>query len=160
MKKLLVIALALVVVQVNAQQRMERPNRKDLGHKMSMLTPEESAELQTKRMTLQLDLSKEQQKDMYALNLKNAQQRQATMEARKAKRESSDFERPTKEERLSMMNAQLDHQIATKAKIKSILNADQYEKWQTSNEHRAKKFALRDNKRFAQRGTPHRKRKI
>lgn len=162
MKKLLVIALALIAIETNAQQRMESPNRKGMGQKMSMLTPEESAELQTKRMTLHLDLTEAQQKEIYKVNLNNANQRKAMMDARKAKMESENLERPTKEERLSMMNAQLDHQIATKAKMKSILNDEQYAKWNASKEHRPERFKARtkDNKRFAQRGTPFRKRKI
>ena len=162
MKKLLVIALALMAIGTNAQQRMERPNRKGMGQKMSMLTPEESAKLQTKRMTLHLDLTDAQQKEVLKLNLNNATQRKAMMDARKPRKEGENFERPTKEERLSKMNAQLDHQIATKAQLKSILNAEQYAKWNSTREQRPERFKgnIRDSKRFAQRGTPFRKRKI
>jgi len=162
MKKLVLIALALVAIETNAQQRMERPDRRDMERKMVTFTPEESAELQTKKMTLQLDLTEAQQKEVYALNLKNAQQRKAKLEAQKAKRENGQFERPTKEERFNRLNTQLDEQIATKAQMKSILNAEQYKKWNASNEHKTHRFKTRikDNKRFAQRGIPYRKRKI
>jgi hypothetical protein len=38
-----------------------------------------------------------------------------------------------------MMNERLDQQIATKKKVKSILNEGQYEKWEKSMKHRTKK---------------------
>ncbi len=69
MKKILLIALALISIEGIAQQRMQRPERKDMTQNMSSLTPEESAGLQTKRMTLQLDLNKFQQKEIYKINL-------------------------------------------------------------------------------------------
>ena len=42
------------------------------------------------------------------------------------------MEKPTKEQCLAMENAKLEHQIATKAKMKSILNAEQLDKWEKS----------------------------
>ena len=40
------------------------------------------------------------------------------------------MEKPTKEQRLAMANTKLDHQIAAKAKMKSILSKEQFEKWE------------------------------
>ena len=58
------------------------------------------------------------------------------MEARKAKKEAGTAEKPSKEERLEMMNAMLDHKIAEKAEMKKILNDDQYAKWEKENTNR------------------------
>lgn len=123
MKKLILIAIALIGLQATAQQRgMQRFNN---------LTPEEAATLQTKKMTLHLDLTEDQQEKVYDIHLKNATVRKAKMEAMKAQRQSEDFKRPTKEERLARMNARLDNQIAMKKKMKSILTDEQYAKWET-----------------------------
>lgn len=142
MKRLLVIAIALISIQGIAQEeRKERPNKQERAQKMNDLTPEEAATLQTKKMVLHLDLNEKQQKDIYQLNVENASQRKAMMETRKANKESGSMEKPSKEERLKMMNAKLDHQIAMKAKMKTILNAEQYSKWEKAQEkmsHREK----------------------
>ncbi|MGE5944532.1 MAG: hypothetical protein ACM31G_09360 [Flavobacteriales bacterium] len=153
MKKLLLIALALISIEGIAQQRMQqRPERKEMADKMFALTPEESATLQTKRMTLQLDLNEYQQKEIYKLNLENATKRQLTMEANKAKRESGTFERPTKQDYLSRMNARLDNQIATRIKMNYILNTEQRTKWEEAQAHMQNRLdkVMRNNKRFAQ----------
>ncbi|WP_372753585.1 hypothetical protein [Mariniflexile sp.] len=134
MKRLFIIALALVTIQGIAQERKERPNRENRTQRMSDLTPEEMATLQTKKMTLHLDLNESQQKQIHKLNLENATAKKEMMETFKAKKESNSKEKPSKEERLKMMNAKLDHQIATKARMKSILSKEQFEKWETDQE--------------------------
>ena len=130
MKRLIVIVMALMFIQGIAQERKERPNRGERMQKMSDLTPEETANLATKKMTLHLDLNASQQKEIYALNLENATKRKEVMAKFKGKKESGNIEKPSKEQRLAMANAKLDHQIATKAKMKSILNKEQFEKWE------------------------------
>ncbi|MFD0989047.1 hypothetical protein ACFQ1R_02980 [Mariniflexile jejuense] len=134
MKRLLIIAIALISIQGIAQERKEGPNREQRTHRMSDLTPEEAATLQTKKMVLHLDLNESQQKQIYKLNLENAITRNDMMAAMKAKKESGSMEKPSKEERLKMMNAKLDHQIATKTKMKTILSKEQFEKWEKAQE--------------------------
>lgn len=151
MKRLLIVAIALISIQGIAQQeRKERFNHEDRPHRMSNLTPEEAATLQTKKMALHLDLNESQQKQIHKLNLENAIARKDMMEKIKAKKESGNMEQPSKEERLKMMNAKLDHQIAMKAKMKTILSKEQYEKWETAQEkmhERAVGMKKRDGKR-------------
>ncbi len=134
MKRLLIIAIALISIQGIAQERKEAPNREQRTHRMSDLTPEEAATLQTKKMVLHLDLNESQQKQIYKLNLENAIARNDMMAAMKTKKESGSMEKPSKEERLKMMNAKLDHQIATKTKMKTILTKEQFEKWEKAQE--------------------------
>ena len=134
MKKLIMIAIAICTLQITTAQGPER-NRKA----MMDLEPEEVATLQTKKMTLYLDLNASQQDDIYKLNLENAKMRKAQMAERKAKRESGEATKPTKKERLAMANKMLDHKIEVKAKMKKILNDDQYAKWEES-------MAKRDSK--------------
>ena len=131
MKKLIIIAIALVSLQGIAQgERKERPNNQERTQRMDNLTPDEAANLQTKKMTLHLDLNDKQQKEIYKLNLENATKRQEMKAAYKAKKDSGEMQKPSKEQRLAMQNAKLDHQIAMKAKMKTILNADQFSKWE------------------------------
>lgn len=139
MKKLVIIALALFALQVTAQERKRAPQNKERGQKMMNLSAEEMATLQTKKMTLHLDLNESQQAKIHKLNLENATKRKAMMEARKAKKESGNTEKPSKEERLAMVNAKLDHQIAMKAKMKTILNDEQYAKWEKLQARRSQK---------------------
>lgn len=131
MKRLIVIALALVCIQGFAQEGMkEQPNREERAQRMSNLTPEETANLRTKKMTLHLDLNEAQQKEIYAINLENATKRKEMMDTFRAKKESGNMQKPSEEQRLAMKNAKLDHQIAMKAKMKKILNEEQFDKWE------------------------------
>jgi len=139
MKRLIIIVLALFALQVTAQERKRVHQNKEIGQKMMTLSAEEMATLQTKKMTLHLDLNESQQAKIQKINLENASKRKAMMEARKAKKESGNTEKPSKEERLAMVNAKLDHQIAMKAKMKEILNDEQYAKWEKAQAKRTHK---------------------
>jgi hypothetical protein len=101
---------------------------------MKDLTPDEIATLRTKKMTLHLDLNEAQQNKIQALFLEEAKLRKAKMEDRKAIKENSETKTFTKEDKFKMMNERLDHQIEMKQKMKSILNAEQFEKWEASME--------------------------
>lgn len=103
------------------------------GHhrgKMNDMTPEQMATLQTKKMTLALDLSESQQSQIQALNLENVKVRKTKMEERKAKKEVGERKKRTSEERYAMSNARLDAQIAQKEEMKKILSEKQMEKWE------------------------------
>lgn len=137
MKKIVILALALITFQANAQDKKEV--RKERKEKMIQLEPQETVELQTKKMTLHLDLTKAQQKKVMKLNLEQAKQRKAAMEKRMEAKEQA--EKPTKEQRLAFENKKLDAQIENKKKLKNILNDEQYKKWGTMLEKRAHKRA-------------------
>lgn len=153
MKKLILIALALVSVNAFAQPKQGQ-NKKEKMQKMHNLSPEETATLQTKKMTLHLDLNEKQQAEVKEILLENATLRKAKMEERKAKKESGEMQKPTSEERYKMANAKLDHQIAMKAKMKKILNEEQFAKWerfQAKMAHRGKQKKGQNNKKRHQR---------
>ncbi|APY11482.1 hypothetical protein BWZ22_09570 [Seonamhaeicola sp. S2-3] len=140
MKKIILIALAFISIQAFAQEnRKDRGNRGERGKQMMNLTPEEAATLQTKKLTLNLDLTEKQQAQVKEILLANAIERKAMMEERKAKKESGELQKPTKEERIKMANARLDKQIEMKAKMKKILNEVQYAKWEEAQAKMAKR---------------------
>ena len=140
MKKLVLIALAFIALQATAQeQRRQGKDGQERRQKMANLSAEDMATLQTKKMTLHLDLNESQQAKIQKINLENAIQRKSMMEDRKAKKESGELKKPTDEERLKMMNAKLDHKIAMKAKMKDILDDEQYTKWEKAQSRMGKK---------------------
>jgi protein CpxP len=131
MKKILIIAVALLALQVTAQeQQRERSNKQGKSLKMMDLSAEDAAALQTKKMTLHLDLNKSQQAEIKKINLENATKRKAMMAERKARKKSGEIQKPTQEQRLEMLNTKLDRKIAMKAKMKNILDKEQYAKWE------------------------------
>ncbi len=150
MKKFILIAITFISIQSFAQgQRKDFPNREENRQKMMNLSAEEIATLQTKKMTLHLDLNKSQQDAIYKINLENATLRKTQMEKRKARREAGTAQKPSKDERLKFMNSRLDHQIAVKAKMKKILDTEQYAKWEKAQARMAhnKKVAMKGNKK-------------
>ncbi|MBO0355424.1 hypothetical protein J0656_15490 [Muricauda ruestringensis] len=110
-----------------AAQRHDGPKMRK-GHKMDM-TAEQMATLQTKHMTLALDLTEDQQNQIYKINLEKAQFGKEKWAEVKAARESGEWEKTTPEERFEMQNARLDRQIAMQEKMRTILDTEQYETW-------------------------------
>ncbi len=144
MKKLVLVVMALCAIQITSAQGQHK------GKKGMDMSAEDIATLQTKKMTLALDLTEAQQDDIYKINLENAKLRKTHMEERKAKRESGEAKKPSKEERVAMMNNMLDHKIATKQKIKSILNDEQYARWEKMMAKRQSKMKgkMKDKKSY------------
>lgn len=105
---------------------------------MNEMTPEQTATLKTKKMTLALDLNDVQQKQIQTLNLENAETRKAAMEKRKAQKENGESTKPTSDERYAIENGRLDRMIDHKAEMKDILSPEQYAKWE--------KMAMRNGK--------------
>jgi len=128
MKKLILIVIALVSIQAFAQP-MDKNGRRGKMEELKNLSAEDIAKLATKKMTLELNLSEEQQAKVQAILLEEAKFRKQKMERRTAKREEIEAKKPSEEERLEMKLETLDHQIAMKKKMNSILNDEQFEEW-------------------------------
>lgn len=95
---------------------------------MNDMSPEQVATLETKKLTLALDLNEKQQQQVQEIHMEKAMERQARKEERKD-RDS----KPDADERFQMMNNRLDNQIAVKDQMKDILNNEQFEKWEKLN---------------------------
>jgi hypothetical protein len=127
MKKLILLAALVMSSAIFAQERYS--DKKDKMAHVKDLSPEQMATLRTKKMTLALDLSKDQQDKIYALQLEEAK----TRKEQRAKRENDKgTEKPklSSEEKFNKMNERLDKKIASKNKMKSILSEEQFKKWQ------------------------------
>lgn len=139
--------MAFVSLQAVAQdKKSDRMDmRKERMEQYQAMTAEELATIQTKKMTLALDLNDAQQTKINAINLEEAKLRKSIMEERKAMKEEERKEM-TKDQRVAKMNERLDRQIATKAKMKEILTEEQYTKWEASHK-RGARDAHRQGKR-------------
>lgn len=142
MRTLILVAIAFITLQTTAQDQRKRDtkdSRKVQSEMLKDLSPEEIATLQSKKMTLNLDLTEKQQIQVKELLLQQATLRKEKRDARKKMKENGEDSKPSKEERVKMMNTHLDEQIEMKQKMKSILSAEQYDKWEkTQNKRRFK----------------------
>ena len=124
MKKLFIVALLVVGMTSFAQERKARPERAQ----MEQMTPEQRNQLHLKKMTLELDLNASQQKEMSKIIVEQSTKREARMAERKANKDSAK-KQLTADERFAKKSQMLDEQIVMKEKMKKILSADQYKKW-------------------------------
>ena len=150
MKNLLLIALTLFTMNALAQEQKTKQNDRKAGsNMMKQITPNERAELQTKKLTLKLDLSAVQQEKVNAIILKQAtanENNRKTWQTSKA----DDTSKLSKDEVLKMRNERLDQKIEMKRAMKAILSAEQYEKFekiQSMNHNKRSKRSGRFQKR-------------
>ena len=136
MKKLVIIALIMTTTAAFAQ----RPDRGRHGHQkdqmaqlMEDFSAEQLAQLETKKLTLALDLNESQQAQMLEVQSTIAEDRKAAHAKMKALKESDEYKKPTADEKFAKMDEALSKKIEVKKQIKQILTTDQYEKWEKMN---------------------------
>ena len=138
MKNLFVVALLVVGLTTFAQERGKRGNFKDM-------TPEQRTEMQVKKMTKDLDLNENQQKDVKELLETQKEDRSEMMAKRKEIRETA--EKATKKQR-DEMKARMDAKKENmKTKMKTILTDDQFKKWESNLEEKKEKIEERKGKK-------------
>ena len=125
MKKIVMAILVMAAISVTAQDHNMKGKRGD----MKDLTPEQVATLQTKKMTLALDLNESQQSKIKSILTEDAKARKSKMKGYKASKEESKKVMTT-DEKYTRQNERLDHQIARKKEMKSILTPEQFEKYE------------------------------
>lgn len=124
MKKIFT-ALAVVLTTVMLAQPAE-----NVTQKREMMTAEQRAELQAKRLSLELDLNASQQAQIQKLltaHLQEADQKRASH--RQARAEGKTPTGMTADERYALQNERLDHQKAFQGEMKKILTPEQFDKW-------------------------------
>lgn len=135
MKKVFLTLVILVSTLAFSQSKENRKERMD---------SEKMAELHVKKMTLDLDLTEKQQKEIKPIFLEQAKKREAKRNELKMRKEKG--EKLSSDERFEMKNKALDNQIEMKSKLKNILTPAQMEKWENNKKERsnkAKKHAKR-----------------
>lgn len=126
MKNLLIIGFLLIGFTFHAQESgiKTQQSSKSVKHNRPNLSPEQMAELMTKKMTLSLNLDSKQQADVMMVNLDVAKKRAEMKKNRENMKSLSDSQK------FEMKKAMLDEKIAFKNRMKSILNEEQFAKWE------------------------------
>lgn len=120
MKKILFIAFLGLSLIGQAQRGNGYQNQKDL-------TPEQQAVLKTKKMSLHLDLNKQQQDELLKVNQNWAEKRDQQKAKFKAQKDGGD--KPDADARYAMQVQMLDFKMEYQNQIKKILDKEQYETW-------------------------------
>lgn len=127
MKKLIFTLALITSLSFTGIAQEKEPEKRDATEKLS---PEQRNALQLKSMTLNLDLTASQQKEIAPIIAEQTTKMDVKRSEMKARKETK---KPlTANEKFEMKNKSLDNQIEMKAKMKKILNADQMQKWETN----------------------------
>ncbi|WP_426486212.1 hypothetical protein [Flavobacterium sp. 2] len=128
MKKLFIAAMLFVGVASFAQDMDQKPAR----DQRERMTPEQRNEKQLKKLTSELNLDANQQAQVKQLLADRSAKAEKLREARQANKENGT--KLTAAERETFKKDMLAERDANDAKMKSILNADQYTKWKKIQE--------------------------
>lgn len=128
MKKLFIAAMLFVGVASFAQDMDQKPAR----DQRERMTPEQRNEKQLKKLTSELNLDANQQTQVKQLLADRSAKAEKLREARQANKDSGT--KLTAAERETFKKDMLAERDANDAKMKSILNADQYTKWKKIQE--------------------------
>ncbi|WP_228012011.1 hypothetical protein [Flavobacterium hungaricum] len=120
MKKLFIAALLFVGIVSFAQDVSQKTSHAQKEH----LTPEQRNEKRLQKLTSELSLDKKQQEQFKQLLAERTAKEQKFKETRKDSKT-----KPTDTEREAFKKQMTAEKEANDAKVKAILNADQYAKW-------------------------------
>ncbi len=139
MKTITSILAVLFVLNLSAQEPK-------LNERKQQYTPEQIAELQTKKMELEFDLTDKQRKELYKLNLETAQKREAKkQELKELKTEQKQL---TSDEKYQMQLKRLDEAKYHQTEMKRVLGEEKYNVWKEKQQQRQmnQKNAMRQNR--------------
>lgn len=132
MKKLFAVALLVVGMTTFAQEGKpsnERPQKEQF-------TKEQRAQLRLKKMVLELDLDANQQEEMAVIIAEQSAKFENFKKERQARKAAGT--KPTADEKFAIANKMLDEKIAMKARVKKILNPEQFDKFEKMQDKREK----------------------
>ncbi|MGO4770810.1 hypothetical protein ACEN2I_04055 [Flavobacterium sp. W22_SRS_FK3] len=132
MKKLFIVALFFIGAAGFAQ---------DGSQKRQRLTPEQRNEKQLQKLTVDLSLDTNQQTQVKQLLAERSAKAEKFKEARQAKKDSD--VKPTMAEKQALRKELMAGKDANDAKMKEILNADQYKKWKTMQDENKERMRER-----------------
>ncbi|GGC78246.1 hypothetical protein GCM10011508_02160 [Flavobacterium lutivivi] len=142
MKKIVLVLLLAISFVGFSQEKKEMQKER--------LTNEQRAELESKKMKLDLDLNDKQTAEVKKLLLEQQNKGDEVRKTMKAKKESG--VKPSQDEIFKMKNELLDRQIAFKGEMKKLLTPEQYAKWEATRE--AKKDKMKDHFKQRKEGGP------
>lgn len=128
MKKLVLIALLVVGMTSFAQVEKEKLGKAG----MEKLTPEQRQEKHLKRLTAELNLNTNQQAQVGKILAENGEKREAM---------KANQEKPTEEQKSEFKKQRDEEKAVVNEKMKKILSAEQFEKWNALKEKGKVKMA-------------------
>ena len=126
MKKAATFCLLMLTLGAFAQHHPH--HRRDRQNSDPRISAEQQAVLQSKKMTLALNLTDQQQSQVEALLGRQISQRQQMRKDRENQSQGSPGTR-NPEERFKRMDAQMDLRIAFQRDLREILTDDQFDTW-------------------------------
>ena len=132
MKKL-IVTIVLVISSLSFAQEK------------SKLSPEQQAELQVKKMTLDLDLDTKQQNEIKNILLEQNKKRITKIAELKDKKKQG--VKLSTDEKFEMKSEILDEKIEHKSQMKKILKPEQFQKWEQHQENRKEKMIKKSQNR-------------
>lgn len=144
MKKFILSALLISGMMVSAQQydKPAKVSSENKEGKVAPLNPEQRIALRLKKMTLDLDLTEQQQAEVKKLLASDNQQNEAKWAELKDKKGKNG--KLTNEERFALQNEILDRKIEMKAALKNILSPEQMTKWEATQPKKGNTRAKRN----------------
>jgi len=136
MKKVLIIFMALATFAMSSQNKPAN-KKEDRKEAKANYTPEQRADLKTKKMTLALGLTDSQQQKVKQLILKSENEKPERPENWKEMTDTQKYE---------AKSAMLDHRIAMKKAMKEILTEEQLTKWERQQHQKHAKSKAKGNK--------------
>jgi protein CpxP len=140
MKKLLLIILLCLTISGISQEKKNQFRTERVA-----FTSQQKAELQVKKMTLELELSAKQQQEISELLLNYQIKRQEMRMKLQSIR--ADNKKLTTNEKFVLKSDALDEKIAVKGEMKKILKADQFAKWEKRTKKKKMKIENQQMKR-------------
>ena len=140
MKKVLIALVLLVGMTSLAQEKKVRSERTQ----MEQMTAEQRNELHLKKMTLDLDLTATQQKEMSKIIAEQGTKKESRITERKANKDAAK-KQLTADEKFAKKSRILDEQIVMKERMKKVLSVDQFKRWEDMKDQRNQRM----NKRMA-----------
>ena len=146
MKKVLIALVLLVGMTSLAQEKKVRSERTQ----MEEMTSEQRNELHLKKMTLDLDLTATQQKEMSKIIAEQGTKKEARITERNANKDGTKIQLAA-DEKFAKKSRMLDEQIVMKERMKKVLSTDQFKKWEDMKDQRNhrmnKKMAYHKNQK-------------
>lgn len=143
MRTLITLFAFTIIFNVTAQE-------KKLQEPRPQFSPEQIAELQTKKMELEYELNDKQRKEIYNLNRELAQKRQENLEEMKARK--AENKALTSDEKYQIELKRLDEQKKHQTEMKRILGDEKYKTWKENHKaQRMNRQKLMHNKRTSMR---------
>ena len=125
MKKVLIALVLLVGMTSWAQEKKVRSERAQ----MEQMTSEQRNELHLKKITLDLDLTATQQKEMSKIIAEQGSKKEARRTERKANKDATK-KQLTADEKFAKKSRILDEQIVMKERMKKVLSVNQFKRWE------------------------------